>query len=115
MTFSEYLLAKGKHILHAHFFQKISASTGPSETLHQKFIDLLTKAGIIIGVLHSQRGGLPLRATASESTLKLFLLDVGIYNARMGVQWSDLYQLHEEDLLTKGKMAEQFIAQHLLF
>ena len=33
----------------------------------------------------------------------------------MGVRWSDIYQLNSEQLLTKGKMAEQFAAQHLNF
>ncbi len=76
-------------------------------------IDLLHRAQVILKVLHTSASGLPLTAGADPSVMKLFFLDIGLYNAVMGVQWANIYSTQEGELLTKGNMAEQFIAQHL--
>jgi predicted AAA+ superfamily ATPase len=47
--------------------------------------------------------------------MKLYFLDVGLYNAATGLEWEELFKLPAEELLTKGFLAEQFIAQHLVF
>lgn len=78
-------------------------------------IDLLRKAGLIYKVTHSNCSGLPLKSNSDASVFKLFFLDVGLYNTIMGVEWSDIFQLEPDKLLLKGKMGEQFIAQHLSF
>jgi uncharacterized protein len=91
-------------------FSDISATN----SLHIKeAIEVLHKAQVIIKVLHSTSSGLPLAAGGDPSIMKLFFLDVGLYNAVMDVQWQNLFLADEEELLTKGNIAEQFIAQHL--
>ena len=81
----------------------------------KKAIDLLSKAGVIYKTIYNSCNGLPLKAGEDDNICKLFFLDIGLYNTMMGVRWSDIYQLNPEQLLTKGRMAEQFIAQHLNF
>ncbi|MBN2861006.1 MAG: ATP-binding protein [Sphaerochaetaceae bacterium] len=76
-------------------------------------IDLLAKAGVIIKTVHTSCKGLPLAAGTEPATMKLFFLDIGLLNAMHDTRWSDIFSLPSEYLLTKGSMAEQFIAQHL--
>jgi len=79
----------------------------------KKAINLLAKAGVILKTTFNNCNGMPLKAGEDDNICKLFFLDIGLYNAMMGVGWSDIFQLNSEELLIKGKMAEQFIAQHL--
>ncbi len=76
-------------------------------------IDLLHRSQIIIKVLHTSASGLPLVSCSDPSVMKLFFLDVGLSNAILDIQWVNLFQIQDHELLTKGSMAEQFIAQHL--
>lgn len=78
-------------------------------------IDLLAKAGVIIKTTFNYCNGLPLSAGTNPATLKLFFLDIGLYNALHETRWGDLFSLSSDKLLTKGNMAEQFIAQHLKY
>lgn len=78
-------------------------------------INLLAKAGVIIRTTFNYCNGLPLSAGTNLSTMKLFFLDVGLYNALHGTEWGDIFNLSSDKLLTKGSMAEQFIAQHLKY
>lgn len=81
----------------------------------QLAIDQLAKAGVITKTTFNYCNGLPLSAGTNPSTLKLFFLDIGLYNALHDTRWSDIFSLSSDKLITKGAMAEQFIAQHLKF
>ncbi|MDA3941101.1 MAG: DUF4143 domain-containing protein [Spirochaetia bacterium] len=81
----------------------------------KKAINLLSKAGVILKTTFNNCNGLPLKAGEDDKICKLYFLDIGLYNAMMGIRWSDIFQLNPEDLIIKGKMAEQFIAQHLKY
>jgi hypothetical protein len=81
----------------------------------QSAISLLAKAGVITRTTFNYCNGLPLSAGTDQATLKLFFLDIGLYNALLGTNWMDIFSLSSDKLLTKGNMAEQFIAQHLKF
>lgn len=78
-------------------------------------IDLLAKAGVITRTTFNYCNGLPLSAGTNPATVKLFFLDIGLYNTMHDTRWADIFSLSSEKLLTKGVMAEQFIAQHLKF
>lgn len=78
-------------------------------------IHLLAKAHLIYPVHNNSCVGMPLRAGLDSQVFKLYFLDIGLYNAKMGLTWRDFLALKPEELMTKGKMAEQFIAQHLFF
>lgn len=81
----------------------------------KKAIDLLARAGVITKAVFNYCNGLPLSAGTNPVTMKLFFLDVGLYNALHETRWFDIFNLPSEKLLTKGNMAEQFIAQHLKY
>jgi uncharacterized protein len=76
-------------------------------------IDLLAKAGVIIKTTFNYCNGLPLSAGTNPATLKLFFLDIGLYNAMHELKWADIFSLSSDKLLTKGNMAVQFVAQHI--
>ncbi len=78
-------------------------------------IDLLARAGVITKTTFNYCNGLPLQAGTNPSVIKLFFLDIGLYHAMLGIEWAHLFSLSSDKLLTKGRMAEQFIAQHLKF
>ena len=88
-------------------------------TVHSKSIQaaisLLARAGVITKTTFNYCNGLPLSAGTDQATMKLFFLDIGLYNAILGTKKMDIFNLSSEKLLTKGNMAEQFIAQHLKF
>ena len=78
-------------------------------------INLLAKADIITKTTFNYCNGLPLSAGTKPSSVKLFFLDIGLYNALNDTKWSDIFSLSSDKLLTKASMAEQFVAQHLKF
>ncbi len=98
----------GEKVVYSHVARKNSAYI-------KKAIELLSKANVVHRACHNTCSGLPLRAGRNCDILKLYLLDIGIYNAMLDTEWSDIFQLEPKELMTKGKMAEQFVAQHLIF
>ncbi len=78
-------------------------------------IDLLLKAGIIIKVNASTASGLPLGAGINSKKYKLYFLDVGLVNTMCGTKHLNMEELQNVRFVNEGNIAEQFIAQHLLF
>ncbi len=77
-------------------------------------IKLLSLARVLHVCAHNSCNGMPLEAGVDRSIQKLYFLDVGLYNCLLGTTWQDLFTLTSDKLLTKGNIAEQFIAQHLV-
>jgi predicted AAA+ superfamily ATPase len=46
---------------------------------------------------------------------KLFFLDVGLAGYCQGVDWNEMSKIEEASFLAKGKIAEQFVFQHLYY
>ncbi len=78
-------------------------------------IDLLVKAGVIIKVNHSNASGLPLGAGVNSKIYKLYFLDIGLVNTMCGTKHLSLETLHNVRFINEGNIAEQFVAQHLLY
>ena len=78
-------------------------------------VDLLAKAGVITLVFHSDSTGVPLRATQDERIFKAYFLDCGLMNRMCGAGRICISDLSDYRFINEGKIAEQFIAQHLLF
>ncbi len=76
-------------------------------------LQILDDIFIIQKVFHSQASGIPLAQGVDNSVFKIYLLDVGIYNSLMKVEWKDIVTSSETELINKGQMSEQFVAQHL--
>jgi predicted AAA+ superfamily ATPase len=78
-------------------------------------IDLLAKAGVITKVNHSNASGLPIGAGINSKIYKLYFLDVGLANTMCGIKHINLEMLKDLRFVNEGNIAEQFIAQHLLY
>lgn len=81
----------------------------------RKAIDLLEKSQVIVNAYHTDASGLPLGATINRRIFKPFFLDCGLMNSACGIRWIALKDLKRKEFINKGKIAEQFIAQHLAF
>lgn len=77
-------------------------------------IELLTKARICHQVFHSNCSGVPLMADINENVYKLIFMDVGMAAWLTGTDWIAIQALDGHALVNEGKLAEQFIGQHLL-
>ena len=77
-------------------------------------IDLLVKARVCHQAFHSHCSGVPLMADINENVYKLLFMDVGMAAYLTGLDWIALQALDGQALVNEGKLAEQFIGQHLL-
>jgi len=76
-------------------------------------IHILNQAHLIRPCFYTNSSKLPLFSQVDSSTMKLYFLDVGLMNAAMDLSFSTLFKFSGEELMTKGIIVEQFIAQHL--
>ena len=87
----------------------------------KKALDMLTKAGIVIPVTHTDGNGLPLGSEADRSYKKMLLLDTGLMLRLLNMTTGDISELTEQiltsdvtDLVNKGPMAEMLAGLELL-
>ena len=87
----------------------------------KKALDMLTKAGIVIPVTHSNANGLPLGSEVDSSYQKMLLLDTGLMLRLLNMTTGDISELTEHiltsdvsDLVNKGPMAEMIAGLELL-
>lgn len=78
-------------------------------------LELLEEAKVVSFVKHSNCSGLPLEASENENIYKTLVLDVGLMNYAQGLSWKVFKNYHENEIITEGVIAEQFVGQHLLF
>ena len=78
-------------------------------------LDLLAKAQVITKAYHSDASGIPLRASIDQRKFKTYFMDCGLMNSMCGIQWISPDNLKTKDFINKGRVAEQFIAQHIAF
>ncbi|MCK5132174.1 MAG: ATP-binding protein [Candidatus Sabulitectum sp.] len=76
-------------------------------------LELLVKAQLIVKTYHTDGSGLPLGATINERIFKPYFLDCGLVNHMCGVTRISLEELQTVSFINRGKITEQFIAQHL--
>lgn len=74
-------------------------------------IELLRHARVALSATHSNCSGLPISGQKDESVFKLYFLDLGLACAIQDISWDAL--LSDKELISKGALAEQFVAQHL--
>lgn len=75
---------------------------------------LLHKAQIINLCFHTNATAIPLSALKNEKIMKLFFLDVGLFNTFRNLTYKELFMFSGDELVEKGQIVEQFVAQHLL-
>ncbi len=87
----------------------------------KRALDMLTKAGIVIPVTHSDGNGLPLGSEVDKSYQKMLLLDTGLMLRLLNMTTGDISELTEQiltrdvtGLVNKGPMAEMLAGLELL-
>lgn len=93
-------------------FVNVDPST-PARDL-RKAVELLANAQVISLAHHTDASGLPLQATVNQKIFKPFFLDCGLMNFMCGMQRISLSDMQKREFINEGKMAEQYIAQHLM-
>ena len=78
-------------------------------------LDLLAQAQVVTLVHHVDLAGLPLRAGVDPNSYKAFSVDSGLVAYQTGVTELTIQQIQARRFINEGKLAEQFIAQHLLY
>jgi predicted AAA+ superfamily ATPase len=81
----------------------------------KKSLELLIAARVIYLCQHTNATGVPIKFQADESVFKIYFIDVGLYNTEMSTPWESLFFSSGEELLNKGVICEQFVAQHLAY
>ncbi|MBI2605526.1 MAG: ATP-binding protein [Deltaproteobacteria bacterium] len=79
----------------------------------KKAIELLCQARVVHRANHTNATELPIKAQRDESVFKLYFLDVGLMTCLSGIDFDDILNDRMESF--KGKVSEQFIAQHLAY
>jgi len=78
------------------------------------FSHLLVKARVCHQVFHSHCSGVPLLADINENVYKMLFMDVGMAAYLSGLDWIAMQALDKNTLVNEGKLAEQFVGQHLI-
>lgn len=78
-------------------------------------IDLLSLARVIHPVHHTSAASPPIKIGSNESVFKSVFLDAGLMNASLGTERISLQDFAEQTFAHEGRLAEQFVGQHLLY
>ncbi|MFY7862235.1 MAG: DUF4143 domain-containing protein, partial [Chitinophagales bacterium] len=75
---------------------------------------ILEKAGLIYAVTHSDCNGIPLGAEINSKRKKYIILDTGIYQRILGLDFSEFLLETDTEFVNKGSIAELFVGLELL-
>jgi hypothetical protein len=75
---------------------------------------LLTLAGLVIPVIHSDGNGVPLGAEENDSFRKFLFLDTGLMLTMLGTPASDVLLSSEIDIVNKGSFSEMFAGLEMM-
>ena len=78
----------------------------------KKCINLLIKANVLLPCYHVD-ANIPLVSGVDYSVKKIYFLDIGLIHSIHKLSWQEFDELFEKSFVSKGYLAEQFIAQHL--
>lgn len=96
-------------------FKYSNISKDEKSTVTRGALDKLVLAKIITKVCNTAANGLPLGAEANVDFYKTFFLDVGLVCTALDLNYANFSTSLDITLVNSGKIAEQFIAQHLLY
>ncbi len=87
----------------------------------KKAVELLSLAGIIVPVVHTDGNGLPFGSEADKSVRKMLMLDTGLLLRLLNMSMGSVKEITAQiltasatELVNKGPMAEQVAGQELL-
>lgn len=84
-------------------------SAAVSDALH-----LLTLAGLVVPVIHSDANGVPLGAEEDSRYAKYLFIDVGLMLTMLSVSVGDVLLRADNDLVNKGAVSEVFVGLEML-
>lgn len=87
---------------------------GLPSTIIKDSLNLLSLAGIIVPVIHSNANGIPLGAEENPSYVKYLFLDTGLMLTMLGAPPADILLSDDTDLVNKGAMSEMFAGLELV-
>lgn len=89
-----------------------------AEDIHSSVIKdalhLLTLAGLVKPVIHTDGNGLPLGAEANDSYTKYLFIDLGLMQTMLGTPAADILLTSEVDFVNKGATSEMFAGLELM-
>lgn len=77
-------------------------------------VDLLSTAGVVTKVMHTNAQGLPLGAQVDPSEFKLIFLDVALAQSILGLDLAAWFLNPEQQFVNKGELVEALVGQELL-
>jgi uncharacterized protein len=80
-----------------------------------EILHLFELAKIIYKVTHTSANGLPLAAETNDKIFKNIFLDIGLMLSMQGLNYTDIDNMYDEELINIGNLSEQFVGQHLLY
>lgn len=93
-------------------YQEIDSHSKAREV--RRCIEMLVQARILSTCNHCEASSPPLWATEDSEIFKLYFLDIGLVNAIHGLDSITLEKEFNNQFATKGFIAEQLVAQHLV-
>lgn len=81
----------------------------------RRIIELLIDARVLTPCYHAEASGIPLSATVDLSVYKIYMVDVGLMNSMHRLDLHTIEDHIAARFVTKGVIAEQFVAQHLAY
>lgn len=75
--------------------------------------EMLTLARVCHRIEHTAANGLPLGAEGNPRLFKMIMADIGISSVQLGLSRLEFRNLNETVWANKGRLAEQFVGQHL--
>jgi predicted AAA+ superfamily ATPase len=85
-----------------------------TSTQVKECLELLKMAGIIIPVVHTSANGVPLGAEINIKKQKMLLLDTGIFQSILGLNFSDILFENDFNVVNKGHIAEMFVGLEIV-
>jgi len=91
-----------------------AAAKDVHSSLVRDALHLLSLAGLIIPVKHSDGTGLPLGAEENDSYVKYLFFDLGVMQTMLGIPSSDILLASDVDFVNKGGISEMFAGLEII-
>jgi len=80
----------------------------------KRVVELLFDSRVFLNCVHSDGNSIPLLGESDPKIYKTYLLDIGLLNSLLRLDYEALELEFKNNFNTSGAIAEQFVAQHLV-
>lgn len=95
-------------------FTYSSAAADVRSSVIKEVLELLTLAGLIVPVKHSDGNGVPLGAEENNNYVKYLFFDLGVMQTMLNTPAADILLASEVDFVNKGAASEMFAGLEML-